>query len=266
MVHRKYGVTTALGARRRPGRPRGTNYATRMSKTVKNQVAHLEKQQKVTRTYLTQGMSKVMPPPKQKMRWIWNNNLENSASRYKIGQPYIFSMNNLNSPYFYQAAGDLLPYGYAANALAYKRFKVHQFDVKVEFMNCTSTDDLELIFHFKPSSDAANIASGDDIDAWSNKPMTWTYPLPKDEKYVFKKKIKIYEVEGLSELQFKADFMQYSSPYSQNRAYAPPLGSYFEMGLANNSSTTVQSVAFEIQIDYHVENLQPQPLDNTYST
>jgi len=207
-----------------------------------------------------QDISKIYPLRKfVKMDYSSTITLTNPGVQGEFGTRKLFHLNDINSPKFAQATGDPLPIGYDSLLPRYVNFKVHAVDVEIELAPNTSTTNQYFCVYLLNSVRTYDITSST-LDDLNGKDMLWTYPLPFDKKFVFKKRIYIHKMEGVSKVMIDADNAEsreytgiYSPVVANLGANRPKALSSIAMAIMNPQSTVVGGISGEIKLRYHVE-------------
>jgi len=207
-----------------------------------------------------QDISKIYPLRKfVNMDYSSSLSLTNPGTAGQFGTRKLFHLNDINSPKFAQATGDPLPIGYDSLLPRYVNFKVHSADIEIELAPNTSTTNQYLCIYLLNSVRNYDI-TGKTLDDLNGKDMLWTYPLPFDKKFVFRKRIRIHNIEGVNKVMIDADNAEsreytgiYSPVVANLGANRPKALSSIAMSIMNPQSGVVGGISGEIKIRYHVE-------------
>lgn len=178
----------------------------------------------------------------------------------RLGAVYVYSLNNLNKPSTTQLTGDPLPYGFGDAASDWKSFKVHGCYIKLSIPPNVVGKHMKLLVSFVNSSGGGTpLTIGTDYETFIGLPNVYVMTLDMDNPTVFKKKIGIARLEGLTKSQFKNNIdVKYRGNYNKNSAVVtddPKSAVYMYVGLVNTFDNTAQCYEKDLQITYYTENL-----------
>lgn len=236
-------------------------------KSTKRSLKYKPKNKRYSRKKKAPYRSKAQLPPKKQpfsshvektnMKYRYNNDIPSGGAVSVSGLESAYLLNDINRPRLNQTTLDYLPMGHDQYTSVFNKFKVNSAAIELVINPNTTTKQCTLLIQLNSSSRYTNTVQGVSAASTSGLQNTWTYALPIDKEFKWKKYVSFQSLESLMPLQYKADFTHYigtptpSVTNAGNVAYRPQKIPSFKFSLINETDNTIVQIPFEVNINYY---------------
>lgn len=188
------------------------------------------------------------------LKYNWADKITSSATQYTSGSQELWNLNAVNKPYMAQSTGDPIPSGLTYYSGLFSKYKVHGTAIKLQMHPNKTGKDLTLLIMANNDTNNQTVGGKTELGI-AGFQRVWTYPLPTDKPFVWKKYYPTYALEAISKRQFNADITYYEGiPYYSAAVQdtgIPLRLTTFSIALINNTDATAVSVDFELDLQYY---------------